>query len=273
MMGDTVNHFFNCDACGKRFKWTAAIAGKKAKCVCGQIVHVPASLDADESADDIYDIQDDTPAAEKPRTPTVTPAMRAPQAATHPALSAPAAPTLAYSRTSKADKQAARATADVLTNPVRDIYVPTAMFIVGVVLIVAHLLLSRQFDGEQIAAVLLVFAGLVAFKTVAMVLSAFVVASVVGTSFGLFWHAVLKLAAMVVFSFGVIAWIPCLAGFGGFMGILMSVLIRGAFYGLQLKLLFDIDTDEIMKVGSVFAVLDKLFDWISVGIIRSLLSG
>jgi hypothetical protein len=145
------------------------------------------------------------------------------------------------------------------------------MFIVGVVLIVANLMLSRQFDGMEIAAVLLVFAGLVAFKTVAMVLSAFVVASVVGTSFGLFWYAVLKLAAMVVFSFGVVSWIPCLAGFGGIIGIFISIIVRGAFYGLQLKLLFDIDTDEIMKVGSVFGVLDKLLDWISFAILMAIL--
>src|SRR5688500_20128061 len=35
---------FNCDHCGKRYAWKPELAGKKAKCACGQTLTVPAGI-------------------------------------------------------------------------------------------------------------------------------------------------------------------------------------------------------------------------------------
>src|SRR4051794_7762590 len=34
---------FACDACGRRYKWTSSVAGKRVKCSCGHGVTVPAA--------------------------------------------------------------------------------------------------------------------------------------------------------------------------------------------------------------------------------------
>lgn len=45
---------FSCGACGKQFTWKPQLAGKRAKCTCGEVVVVPAQ--APEAAEDLYDL-------------------------------------------------------------------------------------------------------------------------------------------------------------------------------------------------------------------------
>ena len=74
---------FACPACGKRYGWKPEIAGKKAKCKCGEVMSVPKSAPSaapapvqasrtvplpppppptGEQQDDLYGFQDDAPA-------------------------------------------------------------------------------------------------------------------------------------------------------------------------------------------------------------------
>ncbi len=64
---------FTCQACGKQYTWKPELAGKRAKCKCGQMMTVPQQLHSDEpDLDALYDLAEDEPAR---------PARTAPQAA------------------------------------------------------------------------------------------------------------------------------------------------------------------------------------------------
>lgn len=43
-MGDVESTHFQCEKCGKRFRWTAAVAGKKVRCPCGHIFQSPLNI-------------------------------------------------------------------------------------------------------------------------------------------------------------------------------------------------------------------------------------
>ena len=72
-----------CDSCGKQFRWRPELAGRKAKCRCGAVIHVAAADDADDGE---YDF---APGPHAPPTPTRQPA------ANPAALTPPAAPPVA----------------------------------------------------------------------------------------------------------------------------------------------------------------------------------
>lgn len=48
-MADGTKITIKCDACGKRFKAPAKLAGQKVKCPCGQVLKVPPEMDSGES--------------------------------------------------------------------------------------------------------------------------------------------------------------------------------------------------------------------------------
>ena len=50
-MADTQVAKFSCGACGRQYPWKAEIAGRSAKCKCGQALTVPATADAEPEAD------------------------------------------------------------------------------------------------------------------------------------------------------------------------------------------------------------------------------
>jgi hypothetical protein len=45
---------FRCDTCGRRYRWKAALAGRKVKCACGEEMVYPAVPPAD--GDELYDV-------------------------------------------------------------------------------------------------------------------------------------------------------------------------------------------------------------------------
>ena len=63
-MGTVAAGQFSCDACGKSYRWKPELAGRKAKCKCGAVMHCPATEPGKESEDDMYDL---APAAEEPK--------------------------------------------------------------------------------------------------------------------------------------------------------------------------------------------------------------
>src|SRR5215207_4259706 len=47
-MEDVAQGNFSCGGCGKTYKWKPQLAGKKAKCKCGNVMTVPKELPAEE---------------------------------------------------------------------------------------------------------------------------------------------------------------------------------------------------------------------------------
>lgn len=45
-MPEVISTGFGCKACGRRFAWKPALAGKRVKCSCGNVLTVPATAPA-----------------------------------------------------------------------------------------------------------------------------------------------------------------------------------------------------------------------------------
>jgi hypothetical protein len=60
---------FQCEACGKRFRWKPELAGRKARCPCGQIMQCPEQA---PSAEPSYDLAPETAVAPTPIAPKPT---------------------------------------------------------------------------------------------------------------------------------------------------------------------------------------------------------
>jgi hypothetical protein len=101
-MSDLQPGKFPCPSCGKQYTWKPALAGKKAKCTCGNVITVP-DLSPSAEPEDIYDIAETpapaaqpkkgaTVAAVAPITPAVAPkrVAAAPAPGLAPAAAAPA---------------------------------------------------------------------------------------------------------------------------------------------------------------------------------------
>ena len=57
-----------CGACGKRYQWKPELAGKSARCKCGQMITIPAEPPAAaEPEEDIFALKDDSAPGPTPR--------------------------------------------------------------------------------------------------------------------------------------------------------------------------------------------------------------
>src|SRR5678815_4626656 len=103
---------FACEVCGKIFNWKATLAGKKAKCACGTIMTVPeAPL-----------------VAAKPKKPK---SLRPPP----PNARVAETPTMGYISARPKLRPTEELPTDKLIDSVRDLYVPTALLVIGFILI------------------------------------------------------------------------------------------------------------------------------------------
>src|SRR5688500_12395859 len=122
---------FSCGACGKRYAWKPQLAGKKAKCKCGATIAVPQSISAERDApDDLYDVVDTPPPATIARQ-TVAPAA---------AVAQPPASTLNYRAApapANPDTPRDRFAFSEMTHPPRDLYIPVALCVIGLIGIIA----------------------------------------------------------------------------------------------------------------------------------------
>jgi hypothetical protein len=75
-MSDPAIPEFECDQCGKRFRWKPDLAGKRVRCTCGSIMTCPAQP---PEWDALYDLQPEAPAPQAPTPAKVALAYRAPK--------------------------------------------------------------------------------------------------------------------------------------------------------------------------------------------------
>jgi hypothetical protein len=90
---------FSCSACGREYPWKPELAGRSAKCKCGQVLHVPATAPAEpEPEPDVLDFADDPVPAEPVKAkPLVKAGGAAAAAAPKAAVAKPKAPPAAQS--------------------------------------------------------------------------------------------------------------------------------------------------------------------------------
>lgn len=255
---------FACDACGKTFAWKPAIAGKKAKCKCGATLVVPDE-EPEASLDDLYDL---APAGPVDEGTTARVAMPAPVAAV--ATSAPnrgaGGAAIGYQRGPTAREKQLEATANYV-DPVRDIYAPVGLLIVGLLSYVGYYMFRYEVRGSFLAGTLVGISVITVIKAILMIGFAFVIAGPVGVSFGGVGTAILKLAAMAVFSDGVETWIDFgaekLAGNGFFSSMVSFPAVLGIYWVLLIYL-FSMDSGDSWMVVMLMTVFSFIARWILV---------
>ncbi|HUB25928.1 MAG TPA: hypothetical protein VL992_10910, partial [Tepidisphaeraceae bacterium] len=179
-MDSQIKQSFNCTACGKAIKWTAAIAGKMGKCKCGATIQVPKSIDPPAAEDDfLYGVE-----------PTIAPESIAPPRVSRP-VSGPEVPVV--------EPESDSVVAD---EPINDYYhevqIPLGVLAAGA----AGMLGWAAFHGLNLVGAAIV-GGMIAgavmvVKTVVLTFMAWSLARRSGGSLGYFWTTVLKIAALVL---------------------------------------------------------------------------
>jgi hypothetical protein len=227
-VGETQSPEFRCPTCGKRHKWNPALAGRRARCSCGEALTIPNHPpDQDE-----YDIAPDL-------TPTpIRPAIAA--------SSAPSVP-LGY-RAPKDDKPA---TAD--TDRLKNFIWPISLLGGGLTIELIEALWRWH---NWLFAVGINPALLIAFELAAdnilMLVGIFIAARLRHFALGPFGPAILKLAAISVAPSAVIAlFTPILMfiPFGGLLGLIGEFILYFALIGL----LFDLEeSDTWFCVWTIF---------------------
>ncbi len=160
-MSDAATSIFECSACRKHYKWKPEIAGKKVKCKCGTVIHIPATdpapkpvavavpeednslaaleematakhvevprADIPPRQDDLYGIAE----TEKPKPRRAVPVNEGVGLA---AAAAAPSPVLGYSRAPVAVERD-----DNDPNALKELYLPIGVFVVGLGLSLLHL--------------------------------------------------------------------------------------------------------------------------------------
>ncbi len=268
---------FTCSGCGKHHLWTPGLAGKRAKCKCGVVMTVPTEAPSTGEPEDLYDLAPgDNSVAPAPPSKTVplrpanktTPAAHIPGAKV--ALSGP--PALAYA--GSVPKQLDHFSHENLIDPTRDIHAPVALLIAGLLLYVFYYATRYHLTGVGIVYAATGLSLLTAGKAALLVGFALMTAGPLGVSYGGVWTAVLKLAAIAVFSEGITTWIDsgvrAMTGGAGGMEALISFPISLGVYWLLLIYLFSMDPADSWTVVILLALFDFLVRW---ALVFFLLSG
>jgi hypothetical protein len=141
----------------------------------------------------------------------------------------------------------------------RDIHVPVALLIVGVLMYISFYAIHYSLGpvGIVTTGIGLIFVTLI--ETALLIGFAFMVAGPLGVSFGGVWTAVLKLAAIVVICDGVLTLIDgMLVKFGGFgLAIIGLPIIVITYYGLFIYL-FSMDPSDARTVVAVLSIFYRI---------------
>ncbi len=222
-MGNPEIPQFQCDACGRRYKWKAALAGREFRCACGEKVQCPLN---ESEAKITYDL------VPEPELPPI-------------AQLAPPDPTIQY-ETPKAPT--VRSNEDLVMNK----YAPLALLCGGVVVeIIAGLirlrdpLIAANFVGLQLLG-----------GIVSMLLALFLAVKFRGILLGPIWIVILKLSAISIgppavvdLAYPLLKFVPC------GLGVVVGLIGEFALYFALLGAFFDLDeSDTWYCVGVIFVI-------------------
>lgn len=253
---------FACDACGRSFRWSAGIAGKKAKCGCGKTLVVPTSptlaessaeasgqrtepesgLESDRS--DAFDIVE--PAAVAPATArAAVPVAALPIEAPRPVgrgnsggkSAGKSVAALAYQK-AKTERDRERDLNSSVWGAPAERRVPLAMLAVSGLIVLGSILHDH---GSPTA--ITVYSVVIVLKLAIMVVAAAATASFADISFGVLGLAVMRFAAIFLTYDAIVGasgWVP-MAGFvfiGYMLGLLFYLLAMWKFFEMTMKEIF-----------------------------------
>jgi hypothetical protein len=238
---------FSCSECGRKFIWRIELAGKRVKCKCGEMMHVPK--------DDPSGGGESAAAPRKVAKVLPMSAASGAGTATIPYRSAP---------TTK-DKPDRFSAANLIDMP-RDVYAPTAIFVVGVLLSITYMNTAYHFSSQQIGFLSILITAILLLKTLLLIGFAFVIAGPIGVSFGSPWTAMLKLGAVAILCDGITSWVGYAVeqssgprgGVSPYVGQFFTALL---VYWISYAYLFSMDGHESWIVGRILFICDRVLKW------------
>jgi hypothetical protein len=140
-----------------------------------------------------------------------------------------------------------------LADPVRDIYVPVGLLVVGFLGALVWVIAQTNWGAPGLILVSVVTAVTTLVKTIAVVVLAFALAPALGISFGTYGSAILKFVAIIVFIDSARLWLEVImqstgalpaSGRGAHGSTLVDLLFTFALAAVALYFLFGIDDSE-----------------------------
>lgn len=220
---------FHCQACGRRFRWTPALAGRQAKCSCGNVFRCP---DNPSQLDDDIDLVPESPRPAAVRPPVAR--TQSPAARLEPPEPAP--------------------------DPTITLYAPLWLLAGGIVIEVTAAFWHDPHDLIGAATHLLV--SLVLYTAVQLV-AVSIAAKLRGINLGSVGTAALRLAAITVAPVAMVQLFAPLLGilpFGGLIGLAAQFLLYFALLGA----LFEMEESDtwyclcvifLVSLGFYFAMM------------------
>lgn len=293
---------FACDGCGKQYNWKPELAGRKVKCGCGQVMTAPAKAPAPPPVDpdaelDIFALAEEQPVAAPKSSPragvtatgdglapvTFPTAARATatRAAAAPAPRSPApgaigrGTPLGYA-TGPTNRDRERASIDNTIEMFRDVYAPIGVLLAGLIVYVGYYAVRYSLDPSEVAVTAVGLSIMTAIKASLLIAFAFLMAGPLGVSFGGIWTAILKLAAIAMFSDAVTTLVDAgmdkiAAGTG--MGMMVSFPIALATYWILMIWLFAMDAGDSWMVVICLAVFDFIVRTVLVIVLLNTVMG
>jgi DNA-directed RNA polymerase subunit RPC12/RpoP len=227
---------FSCSSCGRQFAWKAAQAGRRAKCTCGATIQIPAT---DPSKDQVEEnLLDPMPVETIPVDAPVVPIYSTPVHAMRPVV------------VETSEDDAGDYDAIVLA---RDIYLPAILIFMALVLIIGWA--GIKSDHFLLGALIMCASALI--KTAIMVGLALLIGPAIGFQFGDIKTAVLKLAALVMFTDATVLWIESIVSEDAvsLRAVVVGFLFAIAMVVLLMFYLFGLTRQETRRVAYVFAIV------------------
>lgn len=253
-MSQTTAPMITCQQCGRAFAWKPAIAGKKGKCACGQVLSIPAAPPVppppvEDDLDALYEMAEPAPDV-LPAPPPIH-------------VHRPA-PSLCYAPPPKVE-----VAHDVLVDAKRDIYVPTVLLVAGFLTILIGVTQRYDWPPTMLAVVSLIQGAITAAKTLIIIGVAILFAPALGISFGLLRTAVLKFAGILIFTDAALLLLEFLMESTGAItpgqrrvrGVgLVNLLAAAAVISVLTHYLFDMDSEDTGKIAIPMAILSRLIE-------------
>jgi hypothetical protein len=155
----------------------------------------------------------------------------------------------------------------------RDVYAPIAFLLVGFGSVIGWTMYNIDAGAAAIIIVSIGLAFVTVVKTVVLTLGAIIIAPRFGLSFGDLRTAILKIAAIIVFTDGATIWLP----FGGIFfirGLFYGTLLNGMIMGVMCLYLFDMENDETAMFAVPMALVSKItgivLTIVAVGVIMNM---
>ena len=229
---------FHCIGCNKSYRWKPELAGKKAKCKCGQVMEVPAEPPQPPEEEGLYDLVDEAPPRPQVQGPVMSPPASAPaRPAVAPASGRIVSPVLPYASVARPRLRDEDSAGEERG---KHLFLPVGLIVVGTIL---ALFVNMRFYDISLAGAALVVGIKLLIDLVLIFIGCLIAIKLMDISLGSPGEAILKICAIAIAPGALGGLIELWVGPAA--GMLVGFLMLGVYF-ILFKVFFDLDGGEMM---------------------------